>query len=84
MTMRRIIQEVIFDDLGPLSIADLLKMQRPSWEALRAGITDQRSGKPGLIARCLLCQREVFVRTAKGVNFHAEVSQVFHREVSHL
>lgn len=66
MTMRRIIQEVIFDDLGPLSIAALLKMQRPSWEALRAGITDQRSGKPGLIARCLLCQGEVFVRTAKG------------------
>lgn len=62
---RRIIQEVIFDDLGPLSITDLLRMPRAGWEALRAGITDQRSGKPGLIARCLLCQGDVYIRTAK-------------------
>lgn len=62
---RRIIQEVIFDDLGPLSISDLMKMPRAGWEALRAGITDHRSGKPGLIARCLLCQGDVYIRTAK-------------------
>lgn len=63
---RRIIEEVIFDDLGPLSANELMAMSRDGWESLRAGITDHRNGKGGLVARCIGCQGKVYVKTSQG------------------
>lgn len=63
---RRIIEEVIFDDLGPLSARELLAMSRDGWESLRAGITDHRHGKTGLVARCIACHGKVYITTAQG------------------
>ena len=63
---RRIIEEAIFDDLGPLSARELLAMPRDGWEHLRAGITDHRNGKVGLVARCIACNGRVYVTTAQG------------------
>jgi len=63
---RRIIEEAIFDDLGPLSARELLAMSRDGWEHLRAGITDHRNGKTGLVARCVACNGPVYITTANG------------------
>lgn len=63
---RRIIEEAIFENLGPLSARALLVMTRDGWESLRAGITDQRNGKAGLSARCVACQGSVYITTAQG------------------
>lgn len=63
---RRIIDEAIFDGLGPLSAHDLLAMPRDGWEHLRAGITDHRNGRGGLVARCVACGGKVYVTTAQG------------------
>lgn len=61
---RRIIEEVIFEKLGPLSARDLLAMPRDGWESLRAGITDHRNGQDGLTARCVACQGPVYITTS--------------------
>lgn len=63
---RRIIEEVIFEKLGPLSVRDLLAMPREGWESLRAGITDHRNGKDGLVARCIACNGQVYISTSRG------------------
>ncbi len=63
---RRIIEEVIFEKLGPLSVRDLLAMPREGWESLRAGITDHRNGKDGLVARCIACNGQVYISTSHG------------------
>ena len=63
---RRIIEEAIFDGLGPLSARDLLAMPRDGWEHLRAGITDHRNGKGGTVARCVACGGTVYITTAQG------------------
>lgn len=63
---RRIIEEVIFEKLGPLSARDLLAMPREGWESLRAGITDHRNGKDGLVARCIACNGQVYISTSQG------------------
>lgn len=63
---RRIIEEVIFEALGPLSARDLLAMPRDGWESLRAGITDHRNGKDGLVARCVACQGQIYITTSRG------------------
>lgn len=63
---RRIIEEVIFEKLGPLSARDLLAMPRDGWESLRAGITDHRNGKGGFVARCVACQGQVYITTSHG------------------
>lgn len=63
---RRIIEEAIFEKLGPLSAHDLLSMPRSGWESLRAGITDHRNGKDGLIARCVACGGQVYIATSHG------------------
>lgn len=66
MQPRRIIEEAIFDSLGPLSASDLLAMPREVWENLRAGITDHRNGKDGLVARCIACDGQVYITTSQG------------------
>lgn len=63
---RRIIEEAIFENLGPLSAHELLAMSREGWESLRAGITDHRNGKDGLIARCIACLGRVYITTSHG------------------
>ncbi|MEO1406884.1 MAG: hypothetical protein AAFV54_10390, partial [Pseudomonadota bacterium] len=63
---RRIIEEVIFEQLGPLSAHDLLAMPRDGWESLRAGITDHRNGHVGLVARCVACHGQVYITTSHG------------------
>lgn len=63
---RRIIEEVIFEKLGPLSARDLLAMPREGWESLRAGMTDHRNGKDGLVARCIACNGQVYISTSQG------------------
>ncbi len=63
---RRIIEEVIFEKLGPLTARELLVMPRDGWETLRAGITDHRHGKLGMVARCIACNGEVYITTAQG------------------
>lgn len=63
---RRIIEEAIFNELGPLSARDLLVMPRDGWETLRAAITDQRNGKEGLTARCIACHGPVYITTSHG------------------
>lgn len=64
---RRIIEEAIFDGLGPLSARELIAMPREGWEHLRAGITDNRNGKDGLSARCVACGGPVYITTATGL-----------------
>ena len=63
---RRIIEEVMFENLGPLTARELLVMPRDGWESLRAGITDHRHGKPGMVARCIACHGDVYITTAQG------------------
>ena len=68
---RRIIEEVIFEQLGPLSARDLLAMPRDGWESLRAGITDHRNGNGGLVAHCVACQGQVYITTSHGLPLFA-------------
>lgn len=63
---RRIIEEAIFENLGPLSARELILMPRSRWESLRAGITDRRNGKKGLVARCIACGGQVYITTSHG------------------
>lgn len=63
---RRLIEEVIFENLGPLSARDLLAMPRDGWESLRAGITDHRNGKDGLVAHCVACHGQIYITTSHG------------------
>ena len=68
---RRIIEEAIFDSLGPLSARELIAMPREGWEHLRAGITDNRNGKDGLSAGCVACGGPVYITTATGLPLFA-------------
>jgi hypothetical protein len=68
---RRIIEEAIFEHLGPLSARELIAMPREGWEHLRAGITDSRNGKQGLSARCVACGGPVYITTATGLPLFA-------------
>lgn len=63
---RRIIEEAIFENLGPLSARELILMPRSRWESLRAGITDHRNGNKGLVARCVACGGQVYITTSHG------------------
>jgi hypothetical protein len=60
------IEEVLFEKLGPLSARELLSMPRAEWEHLRAGLTDHRNWKRGMVARCILCGGEVYIKTRQG------------------
>ena len=66
---RRLIEEVFFENsenLGPLSIRDLLAMPRDDWESLRNGITDWRHGKGNLSVRCARCFGPVYITKKNG------------------
>jgi len=68
---RRIIEEAIFDGLGPLSARELIAMQREVWAHLRAGITDNRNGNDGSSARCVACGGPVYITTVTGLPLFA-------------
>lgn len=61
----RIVQAAIVERIGPITASDLLAMSDDSWGLIRDQITDRRNGKDGLRARCMACEGEVYVRTAR-------------------
>ena len=54
----------------PITAHKLLAMSEHEWGYLRARITDRRHDKDGLMARCGMCQKEVYISVARldGVN----------------
>lgn len=62
---QRIIEAAILEGIGPITARDLLSMPEDSWGLLRDRITDRRQGKDGLLARCMACEDEVYIRTAR-------------------
>lgn len=58
------VQAAFVDRIGPVTAVDLLAMPEDSWGIIRDRITDHRNGKDGLVARCLACGGEVYIRTA--------------------
>lgn len=67
---RRIVEAAIVERYGPIAATDLLAMPDDRWGMIRDRITDRRNGKDGLVARCMKCDGEVYIRTARigGVN----------------
>jgi hypothetical protein len=62
---QRIIKATLIEGIGPITARDLLAMPEDSWGLLRGRITDRRHGKDGLVARCMACEGEVYIRTAR-------------------
>jgi Competence protein CoiA-like family len=62
---QRIVEAAIIERVGPITAHELLAMSDNSWGFLRDQITDRRNGKEGLIARCLACECEVYIRSSK-------------------
>lgn len=62
---QRIIEATLIEGIGPITARDLLAMPEDSWGLLRGRITDRRHGKDGLVARCMACEGEVYIRTAR-------------------
>lgn len=65
---QRIVEAAIVERIGPITASDLLAMSDNSWGLIRDQITDRRNGKDGLRARCMACEGEVFIRTARKGN----------------
>lgn len=62
---QRIVEAAIIEQIGPVPASELLAMPNDSWGFLRDRITDRRIGKDGLVARCVACGCEVYIRTSK-------------------
>lgn len=64
---RRIIQAAVFDHgIGAVSAKELLAMREDDWGFLRDRLTDhRRSRAEGFVARCMMCEGEVFIQTRK-------------------
>jgi len=62
---QRIVEAAIIERIGPVTAQDLMAMSDDSWGLIRDQITDRRNGKDGLVARCLACECEVYIRTSK-------------------
>lgn len=64
---RRIVQAAMFEgSIGPVSARELLAMSQDTWGHLRDVINDRRVDDPErFVARCLLCNRGVFIRSMK-------------------
>ena len=63
--LQRIVEAAIIERIGPVTAQDLMAMSDDSWGLIRDQITDRRNGKDGLVARCLACECEVYIRTSK-------------------
>lgn len=64
-TPQRKVEAAIIERIGPVTASDLLAMSDDSWGFLRDQITDRRNGKDGLIAKCMACECEVYIRAPK-------------------
>ena len=64
-TPQRIVEAAIIERIGPVTAHDLLAMSDDSWGFLRDQITDRRNGKDGLVAKCMACECEVYIRAPK-------------------
>lgn len=62
---QRIVEAAIIERIGPVTAHDLLAMSDDSWGLLRDQITDRRNGKDGLVAKCMACECEVYIRAPK-------------------
>ena len=62
---QRIVAAAVVERIGPVTAHDLLAMPDNSWGVLRDRITDRRYGKDGLLATCMACGGEVYIRTAR-------------------
>ncbi|MCI5196645.1 MAG: hypothetical protein D3919_10550 [Candidatus Electrothrix sp. AW5] len=62
---QRSVEAAIIENIGPVSIQELLAMPEDRWGMLRDRITDQHNGKDGLSARCMLCDHPVYIKTSK-------------------
>ena len=62
---QRIVAAAVVERIGPVTAHDLLAMPDDSWGVLRDRITDRRYGKDGLLATCMACGGEVYIRTAR-------------------
>ena len=62
---QRIVQAAIVERIGAITANDLLAMPGDSWGIIRDRITDRRNGRDGLVARCMACDGEVYIRTAR-------------------
>lgn len=62
---QRIVEAAIIERIGPVTAQELMAMYDDSWGLIRDQITDRRNGKDGLVARCLACECEVYIRTSK-------------------
>lgn len=62
---QRIVEAAIVERIGAITANDLLAMPGDSWGIIRDRITDRRNGRDGLVARCMACDGEVYIRTAR-------------------
>ncbi len=62
---RRVIEKAIIERIGPVTARELIAMPEDSWGILRDRISDKRSGKDGLVAKCLECGSHVYIRAPK-------------------
>jgi len=63
--VQRIVEAALVEDIGPVTAQDLVGMPEDTWGLLRDRITDRRQGNDGVIARCLACDGNVYIRTAR-------------------
>lgn len=61
---QRTVEAAVFEGIGPVSAQSLLELPESSWGHLRDRITDFRQSGKGLIARCMACDGDVYIRTA--------------------
>lgn len=62
---QRIVEAAMVNRIGPITARELLAMPENSWGLLRDRITDHRNGGDGLVARCMACESEVYIKTAR-------------------
>ncbi|WP_186395010.1 hypothetical protein [Stappia sp. TSB10GB4] len=62
---KRIVEAAIVERIGAITAHDLLAMPGDSWGMIRDQITDRRHSKDGLVARCMACEGEVYIRAPK-------------------
>ena len=62
---QRNVAAAVVERIGSVTAHALLAMSDDSWGLLRDRITDRRYGKDGLLAICMACGGEVYVRTAR-------------------
>lgn len=62
---QRVVEAAIIENVGPVTAHELLKMHDNEWGTLRDQITDRRNGNDGLVARCMACECNVYIRAPK-------------------